>query len=251
MKILEFGDRSKRILMLIHGFQSPWRVWEKYIERYKNDYHIIVPVLSGHDPESKEDFISFADDARAVEDYIHENYGEHVYAVFGMSMGGVLAATLWQNKCLKIDKLIFDGSPLCSLSAPVKRFMLRYYYNVTHKTQQRDKKTVDMALGMIITPETLDPFLIVLDNMSDRSIENCIEGIASFRLQKGINTSDTGIYYFHGTKANEALGKKTSKLIKRYYKNAVVKCFKGTSHCENSIFHPDIMSAELDKILAG
>ena len=43
MKILEFGDKSKRKIILVHGFQSPWQVWEKYIEHFKNDFHIIVP----------------------------------------------------------------------------------------------------------------------------------------------------------------------------------------------------------------
>ena len=32
MKILEFGDTSKRKIILIHGFQCPWQVWNKYIE---------------------------------------------------------------------------------------------------------------------------------------------------------------------------------------------------------------------------
>ena len=31
MKILEFGDTSKRKIILIHGFQCPWQVWNKYI----------------------------------------------------------------------------------------------------------------------------------------------------------------------------------------------------------------------------
>lgn len=59
MKILEFGDKSKRKIILIHGFQSPWQVRSKYIENYKNDFHIIVPIMSGHNPDEKEDFISF------------------------------------------------------------------------------------------------------------------------------------------------------------------------------------------------
>ena len=32
MKILEFGDDSKRKIILIHGFQCPWQVWNKYID---------------------------------------------------------------------------------------------------------------------------------------------------------------------------------------------------------------------------
>ena len=38
MKILEFGDTSKRKIILIHGFQCPWQVWNKYIEYYKDKF---------------------------------------------------------------------------------------------------------------------------------------------------------------------------------------------------------------------
>ena len=97
MEILEFGDKSKRKIILIHGFQCPFQVWDKYIEHYKNDFHIIVPILPGHNPKLKEDFISFSDTATELEDYFISRYGKNVYAVYGMSMGGVLTAILWQN----------------------------------------------------------------------------------------------------------------------------------------------------------
>ena len=36
--------------------------------------------------------------------------------------------------------------------------------------------------------------------------------------------------------------------FKKHYPNTTVKCFKGKSHCENALFHPEIMIEELDKI---
>ena len=41
MEILEFGDRNKRKINFIHGFQCPYQIWEKYIEHYQKDYHIL------------------------------------------------------------------------------------------------------------------------------------------------------------------------------------------------------------------
>ena len=98
MQILEFGNKNNKKIILIHGFQSPYQVWDKYIEHYKNDYHIIVPILPGHNPNQIEDFISFEIVAKELEDYFVSKYDNNVYAVYGMSMGGVLAATLWKRK---------------------------------------------------------------------------------------------------------------------------------------------------------
>lgn len=248
MEILEFGDKSKRKIILIHGFQCPFQVWNKYIEHYKNYFHIIVPILPGHNPKLKEDFISFSDTAKELEDYLITRYGKNVYAVYGMSMGGVLTATLWQNNRLNIEKVIFDGSPLVSVNSLVKNIMLRFYLNVTHKSQQRDKKTLEQSKN-ICPEEHLEFFLQVLDNMSDTSITNSISSIASYKLPTNLDTAHTGIFYFHGTAPNEMLAKKTAKYILNYYSNATIICFNGKAHCENSLFHPEVMIYELDCIL--
>lgn len=246
MKILEFGDTSKRKIILIHGFQSPWQVWNKYIEYYKNNFHIIVPIMSGHNPEEKEDFISFLEEAKKIEDYIFPRYGKDIFVVYGMSMGGVLAAILWQNNRLTFEKVIFDGSPLVSINGFMKGFMKKFYIDITHKTQRRDKKTVEQATKLIISEDNLDNFLNVLDTMSDITIENSIDGIAEFKLKQDIDTPNTVVYFFHGTAPNEMLAKKSAKYLRKYYPTTVVKCFKGKFHCENALFNPEIIIDELD-----
>ena len=45
------------------------------------------------------------------------------------------------------------------------------------------------------------------------------------------------------------LAKKTAKYISKYYSNATIICFKGKAHCENSLFHPEVMIKELDGLL--
>lgn len=248
MKILEFGDVTKRKMILIHGFQCPWQVWEEYIEHYKDDFHVIVPILSGHNPEEKEDFVSFSEDAKALEDYIIPRYGKNMYAVYGMSMGGVLAATLWQNRNLSFEKVIFDGSPLVSLNGFMKGFMKKFYLDITHKSQQRDKKTVEQATKVIIPEDKLGDLLNVLDNMSDETVANSIGSIAEFKLKSDIATPNTMVYFFHGTAPNEMLAKKSAKYVKKYYPTTEIICFKGKFHCENALFYPEVMIKELDKI---
>ena len=59
MEILEFGDRNKRKIIFIHGFQCPYQIWEKYIEHYQKDFHIIIPIMPGHNPKSRKNFSLF------------------------------------------------------------------------------------------------------------------------------------------------------------------------------------------------
>lgn len=80
--------------------------------------------------------------------------------------------------------------------------------------------------------------------MSDTSITNSINSIAAYKLPTNLDTR-TEIYYFHGTAPNEMLAKKSAKYISKHYPNASIMCFKGKAHCENSLFHPEIMIKEL------
>ena len=249
MEILEFGNKENKKIILIHGFQSPYQVWDEYIKYYEKNYHIIVPILPGHNPKNKEEFVSFKECAKKIEDYYISKYGNDVYAIYGMSMGGVLTATIWENKRLNIEKVIFDGSPLVSSDNIIQKFMIKFYIDITHKSQRREQKTLEQAVNNIITRDKLEYLLQVLDNISDDTIINYIKDIGKFKLSNNIDTKNTAIYYYHGTKSNEMLAKKTAKYIKRHYPNSNIICFRGKGHCENSLLNPEKMIKELDKIL--
>ncbi|MBP3707941.1 MAG: alpha/beta hydrolase [Clostridia bacterium] len=249
MEILEYGKENKDKIILIHGFETPYQIWERYIEHYKNSFHIIVPILQGHNPKEKDDFISFEQSAKDIEDYYISRYGQNVFAIYGMSMGGVLTAKLWENGNLHIDKVILESSPLISCNRIMTSMMTKQYLMLTHKTQARDKKIVAQAVKSIIPEDKLDEFFEMMDNISDTTIINCIGQIGKYKLPSNINTPNTEVYYYYGTKINELLAKKTAKYIRKNYPTSKVKCFEGKGHCEDSILNPSVMIEELDKVL--
>ena len=249
MEILEFGNKEKDKIILIHGFETPYQIWEKYIEHYKNNYHIIVPILQGHNPNMKEDFNSFEESAKDIEDYVISRYGNNVFAIYGMSMGGVLTSQIWQNKKLYIDKVILESSPLISYNKLMTLMMKKQYLMLTHKTQARDKRVITQAVNSIIPKDKLDVFLAMMDNMSDTTITNYIRQIGRYKLPSNIDTPNTEVYYYYGTKINELLAKKTAEYIRRNYPNSKIKCFQGKGHCEDSLLNPSVMITELDNVL--
>ena len=243
MEILEFGNKDNKKIILIHGFQLIWQFWEKHIEYFKNDYHVIVPIVSGHSQNKKEIFTSFEETAKEIEDYCINNFGDNIYAIFGMSMGGLVAAKLLQNRKLKIQKVIFDGSPLVSYNKFMRKMFTKFYLDVTHKSQARDKKTLENAKKNGLVPNGKnEEFLKLMDNLTDQTIINFIAASSKYKLPNNIDLNDTELYYYHGTKMNETLAKQTSRYIKKWYPKAKVKCFRGAGHCE--VFSKNIKMLE-------
>ena len=128
--------------------------------------------------------------------------------------------------------------------------MTNFYLKVTHKSQKRDQKTLIQATTGICPEEYLEDFLNVLDHMSDDNIRKYIEAWSNYKLPGNIDTPNTMVYFFHGTKSNEMLARKSAKYLKKHYPNSSIICLKGKGHCETTLFEPMEMVKKLDKILA-
>ena len=251
MEILEYGNPKNEKIILIHGFQSPYQIWDDYIDYYKNDYCVIVPILAGHNINEKEDFVSFDICAKELEEYYITKYGNKVFAIYGMSMGGILASYIWKNKNIEIEKLILESSPLLSWNKFMTNYFTKWYLNITHKTQNRDERTIKQAIGTIVSEDKVDVFFELFDHLSDKTIINCVQEVGKFNLPSDINTPNTEIYYFYGSKINEILFRKVAHYLKKNYQNTTTTtiCLKGKGHCEDALINPEEHIKTLYKVL--
>ncbi len=250
MKILEYGNPDLEKIILIHGFESPYQIWKDYIEYYKKKYCVIVPILPGHNVEEKEDFESFEKCVEELENYYISKHGDKVFAIYGMSMGGVFASQIWENRKIEIKKLIMESSPLLGFENFVISLLTKQYLSLTHKAQAGDEKVVKRAINSMITEDKLDVFLQLLNSISDTTIINYIEEIGRHKLPKNIYTPDTEIYYLYGGKINEIIFRKVARFLKKNYPNAITMRQKGKGHCEDALLKPQEHIKVLNGILA-
>ncbi len=243
MRIFEYGEPTAPLLLLIHGFQSPFCIWDKYVEHYSKRYHLIVPILDGHDPDCPSDFISFEKCAAEIEAHLD---GREVYAVYAMSMGGVVAATLLKRGRVKVKKAVLESSPLLSYNPIVAAYITRFYLSVTRKTKERDEKTLKNA-ARLVREDQYDDFIRVLDNMSETTIRNCTGGIKAFKLPRNLDLSAVELTYVYGGK--ELFFGKIARFIKKHYPHASIIKIDGKGHCEDALLCPEVRIAELDKII--
>lgn len=249
MQILEYGNPDLEKIIFIHGFESPYQIWNDYIEYYKDKYCIIVPILPGHNVNEKEEFYSLDKCVEELENDYISKYGNKVYAIYGMSMGGVFASQIWKNQKIMIDKLIMESSPLLGFQHFLIPLLTKQYLVLSHKAQSRDKKVVKQAINSMITEDKLDVFLQLLDHISDTTIINYIKEIGRYQLSSSIVSPNTEIYYLYGDKINEILFRKVAKHIKKNYSNAITICLSGKGHCEDALLKPQEHIKIINKIL--
>lgn len=249
MEILEYGNPKHDKIILIHGFESPYQIWNDYIAYYKKDYCVIVPILEGHNINENVDFESFEKCVKELENYYISKHGNKVFAVYGMSMGGVFASILWQNQNIKIDKLIMESSPLLGFGNLMTKILIKQYLTITHKAQARDKKTVRQAVNSMVTEDKMDVFMELLDHVSDTTIINYIKEIGKHKFPRNMNIPETKIYYLYGGKINEIIFRKVAKFLEKNYQNANTICFYGKGHCEDALLNPKEHIKVLNKVM--
>jgi len=249
MKMLEFGNHLHKKLLLIHGMQVPWQVWQPQIDHFSQHYCVIVPILDGHNPTEPSTFSSIETEAEAIEKQFIEQYGDELFAICGMSMGGSIASVLWTRGNLRINKLFLEGAPLVPQSKLLTSIITKEYINLTHKTKQRDPKTLNKCEKTFIPKKYMPYFLEMMDAISDETITNCVTSAGQFRLPESPKRGKIDIIYYHGTTLNELLSKKSAKYLKKYYPNTIIKCLNGYSHCQLVLQYPEEHKRLLEEFL--
>lgn len=245
-----FGDKNDKSIILIHGLLTPWQIWEKQISVLKEKYYIIVPALDGHIEEHASEYISVENEAEQIEKYIGEELNGTVHALCGLSMGGAIANRLFERNKVTVNNLVLDGAPLIKISSISNKAMTIAYKNIIHKSKSRDGKTLRNFTRDFLPEKFLAAYLKFADTMSDSSIENMVDSVCTSVLNPRKNAENTKILFMHGTKGNEIYSKRTASIMKQFYPNISVKCFKGYKHAELAIYKPDEWLKEVETFLA-
>ncbi len=248
MKITAYGKKENKKIILIHGFESLTAIWEKYIEVLSDKYYLIVPTLPCHGGYD-EHFYSFEQCAQELEDFCVEQECKDIYAIYGMSMGGVLASMLLERGRLMVEKMIIESSPLLPFGRLITSVLIKQYIDITHKSQKRDPKTLEEATKSIISKEYLEDFLNVLDHLSDEDIERYLRAVDEYKFPKGIDIGQTKIVYCHGTRLSEFTCRRVARYLKKHYPSTEIIEFKDKGHCEDALLHPEIRAFEIYRML--
>ena len=234
-----FGDPQKPALLLIHGLLNPWQIWEPHIDRFTNDYCVIVPALDAHIAEHPSEFVSLDDEAVQIEQYLADRCGGSADAVCGLSMGGVIANRLFERGRISMRCLVLDGAPLVRIPRFAEWMMARSYCSIIRKMKQRDPKTIASFERDFLPARFLPLFYPFADTMTDESIRNMLSAIWRSEIVPRSDHAGIRILFLHGDAPNEMLSAKAAKQMCRHYPQTAVKSYPNMKHAELATLHPD------------
>lgn len=246
-----FGDASQPKMLLIHGVLCPWQMWNEAEAHYSDRFFIIVPELDGHTQNLATRFHSVEDEAEEIEKYLSLLGITELDTVCGLSMGGRIAALLWKNGRVKINRLVMDGAPLVPAGGFVSRIVRDFYVDIVEKCKKRDPKIIENSRKHFLPASLTDDFLRLIDKMEGETVTNVCASVCGGDFPTDLSAEGMNILYLYGTKSNEMLSKKSAKLLKKHYPSAKrVRC-GGMGHAELLCFHTPEWLQKVDAFLDG
>lgn len=244
-----YGNKENSAVILLHGMLTPYQIWNRAVEKFKNDHYVIVPELDGHTEDEASVFISVENEAGKLEEYIRNELNGKVYLLAGLSMGGRIASELAKSSNIRIANLIIDGAPLMKVNGLFKGIMKNNYKNILSKARARDPKVKKSFEKDFLPEEYWETFLKIADNMEDQTVDNIIDSVFTpFSFSK--YPEGMKILFMHGTKGNESVSRKGALKMKEMNPDMKIKCFEGLGHAELACFKPEQWTLEVAEFIS-
>lgn len=89
MKIHEFGDKNKPILLLLPGTMCYWKGNFGYVlDTLSKNFLVSVVAYTGFDESDLESYSKMMGEVKKIEQYILEHYNGSILAAYGSSLDG-------------------------------------------------------------------------------------------------------------------------------------------------------------------
>ncbi len=243
MRIMEFGNKANKSLVLIHGLGGNWTNWLPHITTLKSTYRVIVPVLPGHDEASKDDFTSLRQCAEEISDFLIANYEGKVDGVCGLSLGGQVTMEILALGKVSVRKAIIDGSP----ARPVSKYYARFHLLSIQLIAWLSRKGINIHRYAVKGP-LADELFQAWARISTHTVKRAHKEGFNYTLPDSVVKSGADIFYWHGSKEAALLKDGISHIIQTI-PGAKIESFAGLNHSEMCMYRPQEYSAKIMAII--
>ncbi|MDD3142331.1 MAG: alpha/beta fold hydrolase [Lachnospiraceae bacterium] len=225
MKFRTLGNPQNPVILCIHAMFISDEMFDTIGALLEDNYYVVLPILSGHDITEQTTFISVADEAEKIIQYLQQEHIEDIEILLGTSLGGIIAFEIFRRNTLKISKIFLDGTPFIQLSQFNIKFKAMLFKKIAHKSSKYpDKPNILDKLY----PAHSTKMKKICGNMSDESIDNLAKACYTYKLPpKIILSQKQNLTFLYGTKEKAKICIPTI----RKYKNCKLIIKDGYTHC--------------------
>ena len=249
MKFYTFGSDGNPVILLLPGTCCHWKLnFGEVIPLLEQNFQVVCVSYDGFDETEDTVFPDMLTETEKIEAYINANFGGHIRAVYGCSLGGSFAGLLAQRRNIHIDHMILGSSDLdqdpiwkaklkCKIAIPLlHRIVSTGEYPKALQGLMEKKRTPyrDKFMAMFAIGSGGLPF------MKKESVYNQFYSDLITPLEEGICIPGTTVHCFYAAR----MGKQYLERYHKYFKDPVIHSFD-MEHEELLVLHPEQWAEEV------
>ena len=252
MKFYSFGSNSNPVILLLPGTCCHWRLnFGEVIPLLQQDFRVVCVSYDGFDETEDAIFPDMLTETQKIEQYILDNFGGHICAAYGCSLGGSFVGLLVQRGNIHIDHGILGSSDLDQDPVWKAKLKCRIAIPLLHRIVSTGEypKVLQGLMEKKRTPYR-DKFMAMfgigsggLPFMKRESVYNQFYSDLVTPLEEGISVPGTAVHCFYAAK----MGDEYLTRYRKHFKDPVIHRFD-MEHEELLVLYPQRWAEEVRNI---
>ena len=249
MKFYTFGAEEKPVILLLPGTCCHWKLnFGEVIPLLKQDFRVVCISYDGFDETEDTVFPDMLTETEKIETYINENFGGHIHAAYGCSLGGSFVGLLVQRKNIHIGHAILGSSDLDQDAAWKAKLKCKTAVPLLHKIVSTGEypKILQGLMEKKRTPYR-DKFMAMfgignggLPFMKKKSVYHQFYSDLITPLEENIAVPGTTVHCFYAAK----MGEEYLRRYQKHFADPVIHSFD-MEHEELLVLHRERWAEEV------
>ena len=226
------GQESPTVLIIHPMLSSASSMKAALCDRMGPGLRFLVPDLSAHGDDASAPYVSAADEAAAIHDWLASHDTRRLSLGFGASLGGVILFELLQFPDLAFDRFFIEGVSFYS-GGPVARVggaILSRVMVAKHRKAVRDPEAGARKLARLYGEQAARSMVASFAAMSEESIRAIVRDCSHVSLPPLSPAIQRRCTFAYGQKDSDL--RLAQRVIPRLYPEAELRVWPGSGHCE-------------------
>lgn len=226
------GQESPTVLIIHPMLSSASSMKAALCDRMGPGLRFLVPDLSAHGDDASAPYVSAADEAAAIHDWLASHDTRRLSLGFGASLGGVILFELLQFPDLAFDRFFIEGVSFYS-GGPVARVggaILSRVMVAKHRKAVRDPEAGARKLARLYGEQAAGSMVASFAAMSEESIRAIVRDCSHVSLPPLSPAIQRRCTFAYGQKDSDL--RLAQRVIPRLYPEAELRVWPGSGHCE-------------------
>ena len=197
-----------------------------------NEYRFIIPDLSGHGEAMNEVYVSAAEEARILTQYLLEHGVAKIDLGFAASLGGVVLFEMLNRGEIRFRRLFFEGVSFYENSS-LGGFLMTKIMLAKQKKGRKDPKLAVKKMSKMFGQQAGEVMAERFLKMNPLSIKNIVQDCSNVRLPEMSDELQGNCMFSYGEKDSDL--RLAKRKIPKMYPEAKLVVDEEYGHCEKMV----------------